>query len=162
MSIYDFTVETNRGEQQSMQEYKGKVMLIVNTASKCGHTHQYEGLQKLYEQYKPQGLEILAFPSNQFIQEPGTNEQIRDFCSINFGVTFPLFKKIKVNGFSAHPLFVYLTKQARNSLNLRRISWNFTKFLVDRNGRVVKRYKPATLPEDIAADIEKLVNSQEV
>jgi glutathione peroxidase len=157
MSIYNFTAKTITGEEKSLADYKGKVLLIVNVASKCGFTPQYKGLQELYETYKDKGLEILAFPCNQFLgQEPGTNEEIKEFCERNYGVTFPLFAKIDVNGPNAHPLYQYLTKEAPGFLT-GAIKWNFTKFLVDREGNVVKRFAPATKPEELKEEIEKLL-----
>jgi len=155
LTIYDFEVEKADGTTMSIQEYQGKVLLIVNTASKCGFTPQYEGLQKLYELYRDRGFEVLAFPCNQFgNQEPGSNEEIQTFCSTTYRVTFPVFAKVDVNGPNAHPLFEYLKKQAKGALGSEAIKWNFTKFLVDRDGRVVKRYAPQTSPESIREDIE--------
>jgi glutathione peroxidase len=157
MSVYDFSAKTNGGELKPLADYKGKVLLIVNTASRCGFTPQYQGLQKLYDEFHASGFEVLAFPCNQFRnQEPGSDEEIRDFCQVNYGVTFPLFAKVDVKGPNAHPLFVYLTKQAPGFLT-EGIKWNFTKFLIDRNGSVVKRYAPTTRPERIAADIKRFV-----
>lgn len=157
MSIYQFSAKTNKGEVQSLADYQGKVLLIVNTASRCGFTPQYKGLQKLYDDYRESGLEVLGFPCNQFNQqEPGTSEEIQSFCELNFGVTFPLFEKIEVKGPNAHPLFQYLTRQAPGFVT-KDIKWNFTKFLVDRNGNVVKRYAPTTKPERLEADIKRLV-----
>lgn len=157
-SIYDFTVKSNKGEDTSLSNYKGKALLVVNTASKCGFTPQYEGLQSVYDKYKDQGLEILAFPCNQFgEQEPGTDTDIQAFCSMNYSTTFPLFSKIDVNGKNAHPLYNFLKEQAPGLLGLKDIKWNFTKFLIDKNGAVVKRYAPTTKPEDIQEDIAKLL-----
>ncbi|PRD39647.1 UNVERIFIED_CONTAM: bsaA [Trichonephila clavipes] len=131
-------------------------MLIVNTASKCGFTPQFTGLEALYEKYKGQGFAVLGFPCNQFLnQDPGDEQEIASFCSMDYGVTFPMFAKIEVNGPGAHPLFQHLTQEAPGLLGSKAIKWNFTKFLVDRNGRVVDRYAPTTKPEDIAKDIEK-------
>ena len=159
MSVYDFSVRTSQGEVQTLAELEGKVLLIVNTASQCGFTPQYKGLQNLYEQYNPFGFEVLAFPSNQFMrQEPGTNEEISEFCEQNYGITFPLYEKVVVNGAAAHPLFTYLKSKARGFLLSKSIKWNFTKFLVDREGNVVKRYPPTMLPEQISLDIEKLLS----
>lgn len=156
--FYDFSAKNIQGEEVSMSHYKGKVLLIVNVASKCGFTPQYEGLEKLYQDYKGQGLEILGFPCNQFgKQEPGTPEEIKNFCKINFGVTFPLFAKIDVNGDGTHPLYVYLKEQAPGFLGTEAIKWNFTKFLIDKKGTVVERYGSSTKPEKIAGDIEKLL-----
>jgi glutathione peroxidase len=158
MSIYDIPVQTIQGEEQSLSAYKGKVLLIVNTASKCGFTPQYKGLQALYEKYKSAGLEILGFPCNQFgSQEPGDNEEIMGFCELNYGVSFPMFAKVDVNGANAHPLFQYLTKEAPGILGSKSIKWNFTKFLVDREGKVLKRYAPTDEPEKIEPDIVKLL-----
>ena len=157
MEIYDFKVEDSYGEEVGLSEYKGKVMLIVNTASKCGFTPQFEGLEKLYTELEGQGLAILGFPCNQFAnQDPGTNEEIRNFCLMNYGVSFPMFAKIDVNGRAASPLYKYLKKEKGGSMGSA-IKWNFTKFLVDRDGNVVKRYAPTVEPEDIRDDITKLL-----
>ena len=157
MSIYDFTVKTASGTEKSLVEYKGKVLLVVNTASKCGFTPQYKELQSLYDTYHQQGLEILAFPCDQFAhQEPGTDSEIQSFCQMNYGVTFPVFGKIEVNGKNAHPLYGYLRKQ-KNDLFGDSIKWNFTKFLIDREGNVVERYPPSLSPSEIAPAIQKLV-----
>ncbi len=162
LAIYDFEVEKADGTTMSMREYQGKVLLIVNTASKCGFTPQYEGLQKLYELYRDRGFEVLAFPCNQFgNQEPGSNEEIQTFCSTTYRVTFPVFAKVDVNGSNAHPLFEYLKKEAKGALGSEAIKWNFTKFLVDRDGRVVKRYAPQTSPESIREDIEACLGRTE-
>ena len=156
--IYDFTVKTIDGKAQKMSAYKGKVLLVVNTASQCGFTPQYAGLQKLYDQHAARGFFVLGFPCNQFgKQEPGDATQIGAFCARNYGVTFPMFAKIDVKGDHAHPLYRYLTDEAPGILGLKAIKWNFTKFLVDRDGRIVKRYAPSTKPEEIAADIDKLL-----
>lgn len=158
MSIYDFEVNTLKGEEESLAKYKGKVLLVVNTASKCGFTPQYKGLQEVYEKYKDRGFEVLGFPSNQFAgQEPGDNDEIAEYCEINYGVTFPMFEKIDVKGDEAHPLFKYLSKEAPGVLGSQSIKWNFTKFLIDREGRVLKRYAPKTTPEQIESDISKLL-----
>ncbi|GMB08212.1 glutathione peroxidase [Thermolongibacillus altinsuensis] len=160
MSIYDFTVKTIRGEEKSMADYKGKVLLIVNTASKCGFTPQYKELQELYDEYKDKGFEVLGFPCNQFgQQEPGTESEIESFCQVNYGVTFPMFAKVDVNGEHAHPLFVYLTEKAPGIFGTKIIKWNFTKFLVDKNGNVVGRFAPQTKPSDLKGEIEKLLNA---
>ncbi|HYX09415.1 MAG TPA: glutathione peroxidase [Bacteroidales bacterium] len=136
-----------------MEDYKGKVLLIVNTASKCGFTPQYEGLQHLYDKYKEKGLVILGFPCNQFAsQEPADNATINNFCKLNYGVTFPMFSKIKVNGRNAHPLYKFLKKNA-GGLLVNTIKWNFTKFLIDREGNVVKRYAPSTTPESLEKEM---------
>lgn len=157
-NIYDFSVKTITGEGQSISMYKNKVLLIVNVASECGYTPQYEGLEKLYQDYREQGLEILAFPCNQFGgQEPGTPTQIQNFCKVNFGVTFPLFAKIEVNGENADPLYVYLKSKAPGILGTEAIKWNFTKFLIDKKGNVITRYGSSTKPEEIRTDIEKLL-----
>ncbi|AIF49946.1 glutathione peroxidase [Pelosinus sp. UFO1] len=157
MNIYDFSVSTADGKQQSMEEYKDKIVLIVNTASKCGFTSQYEELQELYETYREKGVIILAFPCNQFMkQEPGSNLEIQQFCSLNYGVSFPVFGKINVRGKDAHPLFQYLVEQTPSLLGSG-IKWNFTKFLVDRKGLIHKRYAPITSPRKIVGDIELLL-----
>ena len=155
MSIYAHTLTKNTGEPQEMESYRGKLLLIVNTASKCGFTKQYEGLENLYSRYKDKGFEILGFLCDQFgHQEPGSDEEIAAFCNINFGVSFSLFKKTDVNGPQTHPMYVELKDQAPGLLGSKRIKWNFTKFLVSKDGTVVKRYAPTTKPEDIAKDIE--------
>ncbi|HLS60870.1 MAG TPA: glutathione peroxidase [Virgibacillus sp.] len=153
MSIYQFSAQTMQGKEKSLSDYGGKVLLIVNTASECGFTPQFQGLQKLYETYKDQGLEILGFPCNQFgKQDPGTDESIESFCQQNYGVTFQMFSKIDVKGEHAHPLFTYLTEEAKGILT-KQIKWNFTKFLIDKNGNVTKRFAPQTKPDDIKDDI---------
>jgi len=181
MGVYDFTVKTNKGVEKSLADYKGKVLLIVNTASKCGFTPQFEGLQKLYTQYKDKGLEILGFPCNQFAeQDPGNDEEIQTFCKLNYGVTFQIFEKGDVRGENAQPLFKYLTAQKKfegfdkkhpiaekleealkanfpEYLEGDGIKWNFTKFLIDKEGNVIKRFEPTTDPADIAPEIEKLL-----
>ena len=157
-SIYDFKVKTIEGKETTLEAYRGKVMLIVNVASKCGYTPQYEGLEALYKRYKEKGLVVLGFPCNQFAsQEPGSEKEIQNFCRINFGVTFPLFAKIKVNGEQTHPLYQYLKKQKTGFLGSEGIKWNFTKFLVDREGKVVDRFGSSTKPESLEKDIEKLL-----
>jgi len=157
-SVYDFTATTIRGEEQSLDAYKGKVLLIVNTASKCGFTPQFEGLQSLYGDLKDKGVEVLGFPCNQFKnQDPADDQAISEFCSLNYGVDFPMFSKIDVNGPDAHPLFQFLKQQAKGLLGSEGVKWNFTKFLVDKNGKVVGRYPPTTKPEAIRGDIEKLL-----
>ena len=157
-SIYDFAVTDIHGKQQKLQSYKGKVMLIVNVASKCGFTPQYKGLEALYKKLHDRGLEVLGFPCNQFgAQEPGTEKEIESFCELNYGVTFPLYAKIDVNGDKAAPLYQYLKKEKPGLLGSEAIKWNFTKFLVDRKGNVVERYAPNVEPQSIAADIEKLL-----
>ena len=157
MSIYDIEVQDIDHKTVKLEKYKGKVMLIVNVASKCGYTGQYAGLQDLYEKYHDKGLAILGFPCNQFLsQEPGTEEQIKNFCTTSFGVTFDMFSKIDVNGKNTHPLYKFLKKEAGGFIT-DDIKWNFTKFLIDRDGNVIKRYAPSTKPKDIAADIEALL-----
>ena len=157
-SIYSFSARTLGGEEVSLEHYRGKVLLIVNTASECGFTPQYSGLQKLYETYAGRDFEILGFPCNQFgKQEPGDATQIGSFCEKNYGVSFPMFDKIDVNGAKAHPLYRYLTGEAPGLLGLEGIKWNFTKFLVSRDGTVVKRFAPVTKPEAITGEIEKLL-----
>jgi glutathione peroxidase len=157
-SIYDYTVDDIKGAPVGLDRYRGQVLLVVNTASKCGFTPQYKGLEALYEKYGPRGLTVLGFPCNQFGgQEPGGEDEIATFCEVNYGVTFPMFAKIDVNGEAAAPLFDYLKKAKRGLLGSEAIKWNFTKFLVDREGRVVDRYAPNTDPAQIAGDIEKLL-----
>ena len=154
MSIYDFEVKTISGEVISMNAFKNKVLLIVNVASKCGFTEQYAGLENLYQTYKDKGLVILGFPCNQFMnQEPLNEEEIKSFCSLTYGVTFPMFAKIDVNGENAHPLYKYLKEAKKGLLGSEAIKWNFTKFLVDKNGTVINRYAPATKPESLEVDI---------
>ena len=156
--FYNFNVQNISGKTISLSDYKNKVVLVVNVASKCGYTPQYEGLEKLYKSYHKQGFEILGFPCNQFKgQEPGTAEEIQNFCKVNFGVTFPLFAKINVNGDNTDPLYVYLKKEAPGFLGTKGIKWNFTKFLIDRKGNVITRYGSSTKPAEIAKDIEKLL-----
>jgi glutathione peroxidase len=181
MNIYDFKIKSIDGEKVSLTDYKGKVLLIVNTASKCGFTPQYEELQELYRTYQKQGLEILGFPSNQFAaQEPGNNSEVKNFCQLNFGVTFPLFEKMDVRGDTAHPLFKYLTEKMPfkgfdqkhpiaeklqgvlqenfpDFLKGNDVKWNFTKFLINREGTVVGRYEPTTAPLSMKAQIENLL-----
>ncbi|WP_069999982.1 glutathione peroxidase [Cellulosilyticum sp. I15G10I2] len=182
MTIYDFSANSIGGQPIDFDKYKGKVIIIANTASKCGFTPQYEDLQKLYEEYKDQGLEILGFPCNQFEgQEPGANEEVQAFCSLNYGVSFQLFEKVDVREENAHPLFKYLTQNApfkgfdlnhpigkilQSLLQEKHpefliddsIKWNFTKFLIDQNGNIVKRYEPTTSPLDMEDDIKKLLS----
>jgi len=181
MSIYSFIAKDIDGKEVYLQDFKGKVLVIVNTASKCGFTPQYEALEKIYKEYNAKGLEILGFPSNQFAeQEPGTNDEVQSFCKINYGVTFPLFEKTDVRGDSAHPLFKYLseavpfkgfdlnsesgkmlndvlTSNFPNFLEGNSIKWNFTKFLIDKEGNVVARFEPTEKPEDMIPEIEKLL-----
>tara|TARA_R110002110_G_scaffold415847_1_gene657762 strand:+ start:21731 stop:22216 length:486 start_codon:yes stop_codon:yes gene_type:complete len=157
-SVYDFSCETPAGNKQSLQDYAGKVLLVVNTASKCGFTPQFEGLEELYENYKDKGVAILGFPCNQFgKQDPGSNDEIMEFCQLNYGVSFPMFAKIDVNGSGTDPLFQYLKKSAPGALGTQRIKWNFTKFLIDGEGKVVKRYAPTVKPKDIEKDIKALL-----
>ncbi|MCM2533208.1 glutathione peroxidase [Neobacillus pocheonensis] len=158
MSIYQFRVNTIDGQEISLKQFEGKVLLIVNTASKCGLTPQYNELQGLYETFKDKGLVVLGFPCNQFMnQEPGNEKDIQSFCELNYGVTFPMFAKVDVNGVHAHPLFVYLKKQTPGILGFNTVKWNFTKFLVDSKGNVVQRYSPTTKPLEIVKDIEALL-----
>lgn len=158
MSIYDFKVKAQDGSEVALTDYKGKVLLIVNTATGCGFTPQYEGLQDLYEKYHDRGLEILDFPCNQFgNQAPGSDEEITDFCQSRYGVTFPQFKKIEVNGENEEPLYTFLKSQKKGIMG-DRIKWNFTKFLVDRNGNVVERFAPAVTPEKIDQKIAALLS----
>ncbi len=157
-TIADFTVTTNRGEELDLAAMKGKVLLVVNTASKCGFTPQYDGLEKLYQDFKDQDFEVLGFPCNQFGgQEPGDADEIAQFCKINFGVTFPLMQKIDVNGPHASPLFDWMKSEQKGLMGTTAIKWNFTKFLIDREGNVVKRYGSNDAPKRIAKDIEKLL-----
>ncbi|MEE2731697.1 MAG: glutathione peroxidase [Pseudomonadota bacterium] len=156
--VHEFTAVTMQGKQTPLSEYKGKVLLVVNTASKCGFTPQFKGLEALYEKYKDKGFEILGFPCNQFgKQDPGSNEQISEFCELNYGVKFPMFQKVDVNGDGAHPLFKHLKEQAPGLLGTQAIKWNFTKFLVDQNGRVVQRFAPKDTPEKIESEVSKLL-----
>lgn len=155
--FYQHKAVTLQGNEKSMEEYKDKVVLVVNTASKCGFTPQYEGLEKLYEKYKDKGLEILGFPCNQFgSQEPGTEKDIAEGCMVNYGVTFQMFSKIDVNGKDAHPLYKYLKSNLKGMLG-KDIKWNFTKFLIDRNGKPVKRFAPVTKPESLEEDVKNLL-----
>lgn len=157
-TIADFTVTTNKGEPLDLKGKLGTVLLVVNTASKCGFTPQYDGLEKLYQQYKDRGFEVLGFPCNQFgAQEPGNAEEIEQFCKINFGVTFPLMAKIDVNGPDASPLYDWMKTEKKGLMGTTAVKWNFTKFLIDRKGHVVKRYAPTDTPAAIARDIEKLL-----
>ena len=157
-SIYDFSVEDITGKEVKLDKYRGKAMLIVNTASKCGFTPQYKGLEELYEKLHGKGLEILGFPCNQFGgQEPGTDTEIAQFCELNYGVSFPMFAKVDVNGADASPLFKYLKAEAPGMLGSEMVKWNFTKFLVDREGKVMARFAPKDTPEAIAGDIEKVL-----
>ncbi|MEF2096718.1 MULTISPECIES: glutathione peroxidase [Peribacillus] len=158
MSIYEFEVNKINGETISLEEYRGKVMIIVNTASKCGFSPQYDDLQSLYVQYKEDGVVVLGFPCNQFLnQEPGDDLEIDSYCKLNHGVTFPMFAKVNVNGKEAHPLFSYLTENAPGVMGSKSIKWNFTKFLIDRDGNIVSRYAPKTKPLEMEEDIKKLL-----
>jgi glutathione peroxidase len=155
-TVYDFSAKTIDGKSRKLADYKGKVLLVVNTASHCGFTPQYKGLEELYEKYGNKGLVVLGFPCNQFgAQEPGAEAEIAEFCEMNYGVTFPLFAKIDVNGDNAHPLYRYLASAAPGLLGSESIKWNFTKFLIDRQGNVIKRFAPNAAPADIANDIER-------
>jgi glutathione peroxidase len=155
MSIYNFQAQSIDGQNVDLSRYRGQVMLIVNTASACGFTPQFTGLEKLHQQYGPQGLAVIGFPCNQFAsQDPGDNEQIAGFCQRNYGVSFQMMGKIDVNGNNAHPLYQWLKQEAPGFLGTEGIKWNFTKFLVGRDGRVIKRYAPQDTPEKIAKDIE--------
>ncbi|WP_413306736.1 glutathione peroxidase [Bacillus sp. 1P10SD] len=158
-TVYDFTVNKTNGEKKSLRDYEGKPLLIVNTASKCGLTPQFTGLQELYDKHKENGLEILGFPCDQFNNQEFDNiEETTQFCQVNYGVTFPIFAKIDVNGVNADPLFKYLKDQKKGLLG-GMIKWNFTKFLVDSNGQVIERYAPTTTPDKIEADVVKLLST---
>ncbi|OZT14180.1 glutathione peroxidase [Priestia aryabhattai] len=158
MSVYEYSAKTIKGEEVSLSQYEDKVLVIVNTASKCGFTPQYKELQALYEEMKDQGVEVLGFPCNQFGgQEPGSANDIEQFCELNYGVSFPMFDKVDVKGEHAHPLFTYLAEEAPGVFGSKTIKWNFTKFLVNRQGEVIKRYAPQTAPKDIKKDIEELI-----
>jgi len=153
-SVYDFNAKTIDGDEQALSAYKGKTLLIVNVASKCGFTPQYKGLEALYEKYRDQGLVVLGFPCDQFgHQEPGDEDEIKNFCALNYDVQFPLFAKIDVNGANTHPLYKYLKGAAKGLLGSESIKWNFTKFLVGKDGRVERRYAPTDTPESIAKDV---------
>ncbi len=159
-TVYDFSATSIEGKPVEFSTYRDKVLLIVNTASQCGFTTQYQGLQALYDKYASRGVAVLGFPCNQFgAQEPGSATDIQSFCETRFGVTFPLFQKVDVNGSNAHPLYNYLTKAAPGILGTEGIKWNFTKFLVDGTGKVVKRYASTTEPKEIEQDIEKLLTA---
>ena len=158
-SIYDYKVDDSQKNPVSLSDYKGKTLLIVNVASRCGLTPQYKGLQELYSKYSNKDFEILAFPCNQFgAQEPGSNEEIKEFCDINFNVSFKIFDKINVNGSSASPLFKHLKNEAKGVMGSEAIKWNFTKFLIDNNGGVIKRYSPQTTPDKIDKDLSKILD----
>ncbi len=157
-SIADFTAALPGGEMLNLSEKAGKVLLVVNTASKCGFTPQYAGLEKLWQKYRNQGFEVIAFPCNQFGgQEPGSAEDIAEFCSVNFGLSFPLMAKVEVNGAGAAPLYEWMKAEAPGILGTKKVKWNFTKFLIARDGKVVRRYAPTDKPEKLAADIEALL-----
>lgn len=159
MSIYDIEVTTIDGQRKKMDDYRGKTMLVVNVASKCGFTPQYTGLQRLYDDYKDKGLVVLGFPCDQFgHQEPGNEEEIQNFCSTNYNVTFPMFAKINVNGAGTHPLYTHLKSEKKGLLGSESIKWNFTKFLVDSEGAVVRRYAPNDTPEKISEDVKAVLN----
>jgi len=156
MKFYDLHAKKMNGQVVKMEQYKGNIILVVNTASKCGLTPQFKELEELYQNYKSQGLEILGFPCNQFAnQETGSNQEIQEFCQLNYGVTFNMFEKIEVNGANTHPIYQFLKKEAKGLFGSE-IKWNFTKFLIDRQGNVVKRYAPTVKPSKIATDIKKL------
>lgn len=157
-NVFDYSATDIKGKEHTLSQYKGKVLLVVNTASKCGFTPQYKGLEALWEKYKDKGLVVLGFPCNQFgKQEPGSNDDISSFCELNYGVTFPVLAKVDVNGSNAHPLFKHLKKEAPGLLGTEGIKWNFTKFLVDKNGRVVDRFAPTDTPESLDAKIAALL-----
>ncbi|ENV57355.1 glutathione peroxidase [Acinetobacter soli] len=159
-NLYQFEADLLEGETKSLADYQGKVLLIVNTASKCGFTPQFAGLEKIYEKYKEQGFEVLGFPCNQFGgQDPGSNQEIGSFCQRNYGVSFPMFAKVDVKGPEAHAIFRYLTREAKGILGSENIKWNFTKFLVSRDGKVLNRYAPTTKPESLEEDIEKALDN---
>jgi glutathione peroxidase len=157
-TAYDFSAKTLEGSDISLDAYRGKAMLVVNTASKCGFTPQYTGLEKLWRQYQDKGLVVLGFPCDQFgHQEPGDEAEIKNFCSLTYDVTFPMFAKVEVNGANAHPLYKWLKSEKAGLLGLEGIKWNFTKFLVDKDGKVLKRYAPTDTPEKIGQDLAKLL-----
>jgi glutathione peroxidase len=157
-TVYDFSAKTLGGEETSLAGFRGNVLLIVNVASRCGFTPQYEGLEALYRQYAPKGFAVLGFPCNQFgSQEPGNADEIAKFCALTYDVTFPMFDKIDVNGAHAHPLYEYLKTEQKGILGTEPIKWNFTKFLVDREGQVIGRFAPTTKPSEISPEIEKLL-----
>lgn len=159
MTIYQYSAQRIDGKQQSLADYQGQVLLIVNTASQCGFTPQFAGLEELHQRYQAQGFSVLGFPCNQFGgQDPDSNANIQQFCQVNYGVSFPMFAKIEVNGEQAHPLFQYLKSHATGLLGSEMIKWNFTKFLIAKDGTVFKRYAPTTKPEDISNDIEQLLS----
>ena len=156
--LYELSAQRLEGQEESLANYRGKVVLVVNVASKCGFTPQYAGLEAIWKKYGPRGLVILGFPCNQFgAQEPGDEAEIANFCSLTYNVSFPMFKKVEVNGAATHPVYKFLKASAPGVLGTEGVKWNFTKFLVNRDGEVVSRYAPTTKPEDLAADIEKLL-----
>ena len=160
-SIYDIMVQTINGEQKSLAEYKDKVIMVVNVASKCGFTPQYEGLEKMYRNLKDQGLVILGFPCNQFLsQEPGDEKEIAQFCSLTYNVSFPMFSKVDVNGSNTHPLYQFLKSELTGVLGTKDVKWNFTKFLIGRNGEPIKRYAPRDTPEKMLKDVEKSLSGR--
>lgn len=157
-NVYSFHAKTLNGEEISLEKFQGKALLIVNVASKCGFTPQYKGLETIYRKYKDRGFEVLGFPCNQFgAQEPGDAEEIKSFCSLTYNVSFPMFEKIVVNGDGTHPLYQYLKKEGKGVLGTEAIKWNFTKFLINKNGKVVDRFAPQTKPEDLQEEIEKVL-----
>jgi glutathione peroxidase len=159
-TVYDFEAHTITGQPVRLEQYRGKVMLIVNTASQCGFTPQFEGLEKLWQAYGDKGLVILGFPCNQFgAQDPGGNDDIASFCQLNYGVSFPMMAKVDVNGVEAHPLYQWLVKEAPGILGTKAIKWNFTKFLVGKDGRVLTRYAPTDTPKSLMADIDKALGA---
>jgi glutathione peroxidase len=159
-SFYDFKANDINGKEVSMSSYEGKVVLIVNVASGCGFTPQYEGLQKLYDKHKEEGLEILAFPCNQFgEQEKGDGEEIKNFCEKNYSITFPIFEKVEVNGNDAHPIFKFIKEQKKGFMGTESIKWNFSKFLLSKNGEVIKRYGSLDVPENLEEDIKQLLTA---
>ena len=158
MNFYEFEAKTIKGETVSMSDYKGKPVVVVNTASKCGFTPQYEGLEELYQKYREEGLHILGFPCNQFAnQEPGSSEDIEAFCQLNYGVSFTMFEKVEVNGKNAHPIFKFLKSKLSGGLLGSRIKWNFTKFVIDKNGEPVKRFAPTTAPRKMEQTIQRVL-----
>ncbi|MBC7531365.1 MAG: glutathione peroxidase [Oligoflexus sp.] len=159
-SLFDYTVKDASDKPYPLSQHEGKIILIVNVASKCGYTPQYKGLEALYQKYKDQGLVVLGFPCNQFMgQEPGTNTEIQEFCQLNYGVSFPVLGKVDVNGSSTDPIYEFLKDEAPGILGSKAIKWNFTKFLTDKSGKKVDRFATATVPEDLAADIEKALKA---
>ncbi|MCM2676808.1 glutathione peroxidase [Alkalicoccobacillus plakortidis] len=157
MSVYDFTVKSSKGEEIPLSKYEGKALLIVNTATKCGFAPQFDGLEKLHQEYADRGFEVLGFPCNQFMnQEPVEDDEMENVCKVNFGVSFPLFAKVDVNGSSAHPLYQYLKKEKKGTIGSD-VKWNFTKFLVNQHGEVIERFAPTTKPEKIEPEIQKLL-----